>query len=90
MGNYREEIMRKDNIECGSCEYFDMVDQVNGKCRRNAPSPTVIKGSDKGPFQLVLPLTKIHDWCGEFKYTDIRKLRGEIIEKKIVNRGANA
>ena len=64
MGNDRETVMI---AKCSSCKYYEMIDNIQGKCHRHAPRPTIVKGGEKDTYIVVLPVMKIEDWCGEFQ-----------------------
>ena len=54
--------------KCSKCYFWEFIQKVDGICRRHAPSPE-IKLINQGT-EVVLPLTKIDDWCGEFKLAE--------------------
>ena len=55
--------------KCKNCKFFELVDDINGKCHRHAPSPTVAKGGEQDTYTVVMPTMKIEDWCGEYSLT---------------------
>ena len=57
--------------KCVSCKFFDMLDNVNGVCRRHAPSPAVIKGNETDVCVVKLPTMKKDDWCGEYIVAEV-------------------
>ena len=59
--------------KCASCKFFDMVDNIQGKCHRHAPRPTIVKGGEKDTYIIVLPVMKIEDYCGEFQLAEMPK-----------------
>ena len=71
-------------IKCGSCKFFDMVDNIQGKCHRHAPRPTIVRGGEKDTYIVVLPIMKIEDYCGEFAPAEMPNV------KSISSRSANA
>jgi len=53
-----------DKDKCPKCKFWQR-DGSDGICRKNAPSPGIIK--EGGPYILVWPRTNDKEWCSEFK-----------------------
>lgn len=51
--------------KCSKCTFWDFKEGQEGICRRFPPFPLIKEIGQK--TEVVLPLMKKDDWCGEFK-----------------------
>ena len=52
---------------CATCYHWHMTGDQEGECHRRAPQAVVFKVADQLKFDSRFPLSKKHDWCGDYE-----------------------
>ena len=59
--------MTERKKRCADCRTWEYNKGNFGYCKKNAPSPTIVKGKTTEEYTLVWPSTGRDDWCDDFK-----------------------